>query len=337
MAIYGLLGISIWTCLAVAPDKARAIIGILQIALLILFFLAFRYMVRLWGSRFVSANWSALGIGVLLYLGLWAATLAYRWPPVDDWAGVAVPGMANVRSVGFLSLAAFCSGAALAVNSQSRSHVVLAFILLTVGAWGSALWTGSRGAAVAMTVVAMVVIALAKGSRLRISGLIFGSLVAAILLVYPIPYGSPDYGLGNFFWGSQSNDPDSFSSGRTTIWKATFEMAKVHPIFGLGLDQFQFNGPEISRGVKQPHNWPLQILFSSGLAGVLLVPIALIPLVNWKTSVLLDRKNLPSILCLTGMLVFAGYDAPGYYLYPLTLVAIALASVSPPPARDRSG
>lgn len=336
MAIYGLLAVSIWTSLAVAPDKIRAMISIIQMALLLLFFLAFRHMVRRWGRPFVDASWLALGIGVLLYLALWAASLSYHWPPMEDWAGVAVPGMANVRSVGFLSLAAFCSGVALALNHQSRSHLVLAFILLTAGAWGSALWTGSRGAVLALIVAATVTIALAKDSRLRISGMIVGSLIAAIMLVYPLPYGSPDYGLENFFWGSQGSNIDRFSAGRTAIWKATFEMAQAHPLYGLGLDQFQLNGPEISRGVKQPHNWPLQIFFSTGLAGVVLVPMTLLPMVSWKPKVLLDPKNRPAVLCLVGLLVYSSYDAAGYYLYPLTLAAIALASLSPLPAPDRS-
>lgn len=336
MAIYGLLAVSIWTSLAVAPDKIRAMISIIQTALLLLFLLAFRHMVRLWGRPFVDACWLALGIGVLLYLVLWAATLAYRWPPLDDWIATSVPGMANVRSVGFLSLAAFCSGAAVALNHQSRPHTALGIVLLTAGAWGSSLWTGSRGAVLAMVVVAIVTIASAKDSRLRISGMIVGSLIAAIILVYPLPYGSPDYGLENFFWGSQGGDLDRFSSGRTAIWKATFEMAQTHPLFGLGLDQFQFNGPEISRGVKQPHNWPLQIFFSTGLAGVALVPMALIPMVSWKPAVLLDAKNRSAVLCLVGLLVYSSYDAAGYYLYPLTLAAIALASLSPPHAPDKS-
>jgi len=336
-AIYCLLILSLWTAVYVAPIKYRALIAILQTILLLFFYLAFRFMVRKHGSNFVLQCWIALGVGVLLYLALWAVTLAVRWPPEEDWIVAAVPGMANVRSVGFLSLAAFCSGIALIVGNKNRSAIVAALVLLTIGGWGSALWTGSRGAVVAMLVTSLLAIALAFEDRGRLAAAIFGSLLAAIMFVYPLPYGSPDYGLDNFLFSNQGSDVNRISSGRTAIWAATWELIKSRPILGLGLDQFQLHGPAISRGLKQPHNWPLQILFSVGFVGLAMVIAALVPLVSWNRKVLLAKQNIASVACLGGLLVYASYDAAGYYLFPLTLASMALASLQPPPAPDRSG
>lgn len=336
-AIYCLLILSLWTAVYVAPIKYRALIAILQTILLLFFYLAFRFMVRKHGSNFVLQCWIALGVGVLLYLALWAVTLAIRWPPEKEWGDVAVPGMANVRSVGYFAMAAFCSGIALIIGAKNYSRLALAMVLLTVGGWGSALWTGSRGAVVAMLATALLAIALAYGDRRRLAAAIFASLLAAILFVYPLPYGSPHYGLDNFLLSEQGDDINSVSSNRIAIWAATWEMINTRPLLGFGLDQFQLHGPAISRGLKQPHNWPLQILFSVGLVGLAMVIAALVPLVSWNRKVLLAKQNIASVACLGGLLVYASYDAAGYYLFPLTLAAMALASLQPPTAPDRSG
>lgn len=336
-SLLGLLLLSLYSAALVAPLKFNAIIGLLQMILLFLFFLSMRFLVRQNGANFASQCWAALGIGVLAYLALWAVTLAIRWRPEEDWIVAAVPGMANVRGVGFLSLAAFCSGIALIIGGKNRIVMPLALVLLTVGGWGSALWTGSRGAVVAMLATALLAIAVAYGDRRRLAAAIFASLLAAIMFVYPLPYGSPNYGLDNFLLSEQGGDIKSVSSGRTAIWAATWEMIKSRPILGLGLDQFQLHGPAISRGLKQPHNWPLQILFSVGFVGLIMVIAALVPLVSWNRKVLLAKQNIASVACLGGLLIYASYDAAGYYLFPLTLAAMALASLQPPPAPDRSG
>jgi len=335
-AIYGLLFLSLWTSLYVAPIKYKSVIAVLQTILLLFFYLAFRFMVRKHGSNFVLQCWIALGAGVLLYLALWAVTLAIRWPPEKDWGDVAVPGMANVRSVGYFSMAAFCSGIALIIGTRNYSRLALPMVLLTAGGWGSALWTGSRGAVVAMLATALLAIALAYGDRRCLAAAIFASLLAAILFVYPLPYESPNYGLDNFLLSEQGDDIHSVSSNRTAIWAATWEMINTRPLLGLGLDQFQLHGPAISRGLKQPHNWSLQILFSVGFVGLAMMIAALVPLVSWNRKVLLARQNIASVACLGGLLVYASYDAAGYYLFPLTLAAMALASLQPPPAPDRS-
>lgn len=338
-ALFGLIALCLYTTLCVAPEQTKAMIGILQMVLLLFFFLCCRWLSQRFGPEFVRLIWLGIGFGVLFYLAIWAVSLSLYWPSEDQWVAAAVPGMANVRSVGFLSLAVFCAGLAMAtVRSGARLSAALGMLFFTAG-WGSALWTGSRGAAFAIAMAAIVAIVLAAGARSRIAGLILLSFVAAIVLVYPLPYGSTDYGLQNFMPGVQGSNIEGFSSGRTVIWAATFEMFKVNPLFGIGLDQFQFNGPEISRGWKQPHNWPLQILFSTGLLGLVLVSAALIPLFPWRRDIWFDRQNLASLACLSGLLIYSAYDAAGYYLYPLTLAAIALAmlQVSPPPASDRSG
>lgn len=338
-AMYGLLGVCALTLIAITPDRAKSILALLQTILLLLFFLAFRFLARLRGHAFIRDVWLAVGVGILLYQVLWAVTLAIRWPPKEEWLVAAVPGVANVRSIGYFSLAAFCSGISVATSKNDWKNVALAGLLLAIAAWGTALWTGSRGAVFAIMIATAVTLFLAKDMRVRTAFVVVLSLLIAIAMVYPLPYGSDNYGLQNFFIKNQGGSADQFSSGRIAIWKDLFDRALLHPWFGLGLDQFQQPSELLPKGVKQPHSWPLQIFFSTGVAGLILVPMALAPLVPWKKAVLLDRRNLPSIACLAGLLAYSGYDAAGYYLYPLTLAAIALASLQDysQPASDMSG
>jgi O-antigen ligase len=163
-------------------------------------------------------------------------------------------------------------------------------------------------------------------------------MMCALAVAHFLPQASPEYGLQNFFPHRQGSNLNDASSDRLEIWRATLSVAMEHPLLGVGIDQYQFYRPQEFGSLKQPHNWPLQILFSTGIAGLLLVPLALLPIVTSKSATRLRYFEVPAAACLAGLLVYSCYDAAGYYLYPLTIGAIALASLREPspPAPDRS-
>lgn len=319
-----LLAASLFTTFAVAPNKTNAAISLLQLVLVFLFFLTFSFIVREQGKAFIEQLWLYLGTGIIAYLVFWAITLSIRWPPETEWMMAAVPGMSNVRSVGFFSLVAFCAGISIA-NSDLRFRFAIAAIFIVCGAWGAALWTGSRGPVLAMTVAGLVYILLSPEPKTRNFVVVFGSLIVAILLVYPLPYGNDVYGLQSFLPHNQSGDLNSVSSGRIEIWKNLFLKSLDNPIFGIGLDQYYQPRSNLIWSIKQPHNWFIQVFFSSGLFGIILLPLIIIFLMKLNREFLLKNYNITFVVFICGYLVYSLYDGVAYYLYPITIAAIVIS------------
>jgi O-antigen ligase len=337
-AIYGLLAVTAYTSIAVSPEPAKAIISIVQTALLILVFLTFEALFKTDDEDLMRKIWLAIGVGVGIYMFIWFLSLLYRWPSPPEWRGASVPGLNNVRGAGFFALAAVCASLAFVpkIGSQKK-YMLIAIVLATIG-WGTAFWTGSRGAFLASLVAIAGAIFWAQGQRLKIAQLSVLTIVMAIVAVWPLPYGSPDYGLGNFFGREQTASVEAFTSGRTAMWLATLEMSMERPLLGIGLDQFQMYKPEITHGFKQPHNWPIQIFFTTGIAGLILLPITFLPLLPKIFGQSPSAPKVASFAFLAGFLVFSLYDAAAYYLYPLTIATIALAMLraGQQPAPDKS-
>jgi hypothetical protein len=337
-AIYGLLAVTAYTSIAVAPEPAKAIISVVQTALLILVFLTFEALFKTDDEDLMRQIWLAIGIGVGIYMFIWFLSLLYRWPSEAEWDGPAVPGLNNVRGAGFFALAAFASALAFIDKAvQSKKVWLIAAVLATVG-WGTAFWTGSRGAFIAIIAATIGALLWADGRRSRILLTAVASMAAAILLVMPLPYGSGSYGLANFFLDQQTPPGSDVSSGRVELWLATLKMSMERPLLGIGLDQFQMYKPEITHGLKQPHNWPIQIFFTTGIAGLILLPITFLPLLPKIFGQSPSAPKVASFAFLAGFLVFSLYDAAAYYLYPLTIATIALAMLraGQQPAPDKS-
>lgn len=323
-SLFGLLATSLFTIFAVAPNKSNAIISLLQLVLVFLFFLTFSFIVRGQGKAFVDRLWFSLGAGIIAYLVFWAITLVVRWPPEIEWIMAAVPGMSNVRSIGFFSLVAFCAGISVA-NSELRYRYIIAAIFIVCGAWGSALWTGSRGPVLAIVLAGLFYILVSPGSKKWNFVLVFGSLIVAVILVYPIPYESDIYGLQSLLLGNQKGDLNSVSSGRVEIWKNLLVKFLDNPIFGIGLDQYYQPGSNLEWSVKQPHNWPIQIIFSTGIFGFTLLLLVLKNTIRIDSDLINFKYNLPFSVFSFGFLIYSLYDGVAYYLYPITIAAIVLS------------
>jgi O-antigen ligase len=85
---------------------------------------------------------------------------------------------------------------------------------------------------------------------------------------------------GDRLWSTGSSGHES---SRELIWRASIEMIKDHPVFGLGLDQFYYQyAPRYidpagwsERYTSHPHNIVLDVWLRLGIAGVVLLAAAL--------------------------------------------------------------
>lgn len=211
---------------------------------------------------------------ILLALGLVLLTVLTAWkfsfPPLTstvpggaiEWPS-ALPGFISVRHFGSWT-GAIAAGlmVSLLYGSDDRTSVTRLLYLLAAGL---TCWSGTRGAVLAMAVVALVMaVSLRRmpgvGRIVSVGALSVLAFAAAVLLA---PNGEPEFAL--FHWGDYK-DAGTATSGRLDLWHDTFMRWLDAPIFGLGSGS-TFWEVNIGWAHTQPHNVILQFLISWGLVG----------------------------------------------------------------------
>ena len=339
--LFGLLAIwSVYSATLVAPYKFRAIISLPVFLLHSLFTLVVFEVVRNSTLNARRTFCSIVIVSLVIYCFIWALSLF--WYPLrgDQWI-TNVPGVSNVRGVGFFAVFGFFASFMLWAHDRERSGlgVVIAYLGGLV-AISLAFWTGSRGSVFAISAGCAVILGLSGKLKLPVLKFIVPVFLFAALISLALPLPNPAYGILRFGHAILDSGED-LSSGRLMLWQGTVEKILERPFAGWGLDQFKGLGPETFRGYNQPHNVLLQILFSLGFVGLLLISAITLDLL---------RRAKPSWECpdsviatgaATAVIIFAQFDAALYYNYPIMMFAICIAAIfilsRPKPAPDRSG
>jgi O-antigen ligase len=155
---------------------------------------------------------------------------------------------------------------------QNRGHMVWVYRIHLILSGTTILLTASRGATLA-TVVALAIVPLTQarlGARQRLA-----LLLTVILLIGGILFFVPETS-----WERLATLPTEFEqgtfTGRTIIWKAGWEIFRVHPFFGIGANAFRVM---VSRELTDPirmgeadpappaHNTFLSVLVEQGVFG----------------------------------------------------------------------
>lgn len=147
-----------------------------------------------------------------------------------------------------------------------------AFALCIAGFCFVAAWSvSSRGAMLAMfaAAIARVFPVLMKRSRRRMGLVVpLASFAIAVVVVLNVLHPQFAYGVVNslFQLDNQYRGISAGASGRTEIWHYYFQQWLAHPLFGAGKTL-----PYIGQkgGALYAHNMVLQILWSSGLVGLI--------------------------------------------------------------------
>jgi O-antigen ligase len=329
IAVCLLLFLITYTTCFIAAEPASAALGILTLLVHLLFALTASMWAGKCDTRIRRTICNAIGWGVALYCLIWFAAIIVQWPTEEEWVSN-VPGMPNVRGIGFFAVAAYFAGIGslpnTAVTTDNKfSDYMQALLLGTLGL-GLAIWTGSRGSLVAIIMASFVLIVCSKKWRTKLMAYALVSALLAGIATYPLPYENPSYGMNRMMESRADN-----SSGRIVLWKETFEKVAQRPLTGWGIDQFKISGPLITLGLKQPHNIFLQTLFSVGLIGTILALIAGLPLfrkLRWRDS---DAPTVAAWGCLAATCVFGLYDAAFYYAFPVMVMLISCAAIIQPP------
>jgi hypothetical protein len=145
-----------------------SLIGLGKIVLHALFFLAVRDQLSRANAKLRNIIWTAIGFGLLAYWAIWCFNIWAFEPQGADWVGL-VPGVTNVRSLGFFALAGFFAGAVQALSNNGKRSAYLLGAVISASALIMILWTGSRGGLVAVVVALSLLLILSSHFRVNLA------------------------------------------------------------------------------------------------------------------------------------------------------------------------
>ena len=311
-------------------DDLATFIGLVRLFVAALFFLALISLKNSLGPRFVPALWQAVGLGFLLYVGLWSFHIYINAPQGGDWV-TRIPGVNNIRHTGYFAFAGVIAGLFGLISLQGGRYVWSKWslvLLFSSTGLGLALWTGSRGPLLASLAAIFVTFCVAGEHRKKIAAFFVVSVLAATAVVSLLPIPHPIYGISGATGAADIAviEQADASSGRTELWSRTIDKIRERPLFGWGLNQFDASGPSNTGPYFHPHNFPLQIMFSGGIVSVLLVVFMFFPpLRQWKWPYT-SGSSAAGVGAVVGMLVYSLYDGALYFGYPIMIFLIAIAS-----------
>ena len=300
-------------------------------------------------SRSIKAQISSIYIGVsvgfLAYLFILVAYIPTIESPAQyNWGGL-MPGLPNIRSLGYFSVAGVAAGAAISFGTSRKSYFLLG-LFIGAAAFGLAVWSATRGALFALSATSIFLfICRFKYRNLRFVGWVASAIAIGVLLSAAAYKPTDQFGLKRLFASVENSGGsiDRLSAGRVQIWKDTIAKIEERPLFGYGERQFRRVGPLNARGLNQPHNIFLQIAFQWGIVGAVLFFLLLARLVLrvWRQRDHGNNIGIGEQILIISTLIYSLYDAALFYPYPIMMftlaVAIALAhSNQPAPAGDRS-
>lgn len=311
-----------------APDH-RAALGLYRAYIIepIAFFVVVSFVVRTW----VQARWILAGLAISgMVAGVPTAFVvlqAIRHHTLNVAVAPPVVIYQSPNSVALLMVPLIAVAAALAVYASNRRDQIGSVIFLVI-AVPSTLLTFSRGAYLALLVIAMV-LALTHRRRLWLTA----AIVVTALAVSRIPPIA-----SRIAHELNLSDPNNSLIERVRLWGATFRMMRDHPIFGTGLSGFQHYIDQYRNGIYTedliyPHNIVLNFWTETGLLGVLAMAWIVVQAVRtawsgWRAGVAAwSPLQLGVLLMLIGIVVHGLVDVP-YWKNDLSLEFWVLLALS---------
>lgn len=302
------------TTAAFAPTRATAIQLTLYWAIHGLFAVSMAYLAkRLFTARDLTracvAGFALFSIEIVIYVLAIPDWNSFNWRS-------GFLGFGHIRHAGYY-LAAMSALAFGAMSVAGRRWEQVWNWLWGACAFGLILWTGSRGAAVAVVgaaAIGFVVVPALRSSKYvvgSISGIVFAVLMVMVLPSAP----SPLMGLTRTVKATAAED---VSTGRTTIWSNVARAIQERPLFGYGEGQMAKVAPYNT--MVQPHDSLLQVTLAWGFVGLACVLI-LAGAYAWRSLPALRKaENLaPPFLAMSAIGILSLYDGSLYYALPQSL------------------
>jgi O-antigen ligase len=262
--------------------------------------------------------------GFLVYVLLFLVFVVTAWNVRTDWV-FNLPGAIHIRHVGIY--AAAMTGMSIGAMARPGGRTARA-ALIAVTAIGFALgaWSGSRGMLLsvgAATVLAAVVIPAMRRPLILVTAAL--CLVAGIVAVAWLPV--PDHQMWGLGREVAATTQHEVTTGRIQIWKNVIHAIARRPIFGYGRGQMPIVAPFGRMG--QPHNYILQLLLSSGVAGLACAAVLAFLYLRRALPVLRDQGERLAAPFTGMMSIFAlsMIDAAMFHVLPVSIFAACAGMV----------
>jgi O-antigen ligase len=324
----------------IATGPTQGFIGLFMFSVHLIFAFAMAFFWENASDHSLRKLMAFIAFGAVGYCILWAVSCLFFRPEGEEWV-THIPGVSNVRHLGFLSAIGFFAAMAALPESPSwlkPGKVELTILLCAIVSVSLGLWTGARGSIIAIIGASALILVLAPASRMKILKFALLAILPAMLISALLPVPNENYGVFRLTQTIQGSVSDP-TSGRMEMWTQTLAAIAQRPMTGWGLDQFKLVAPSFGMGYRQPHNLFLQILFSVGLVGFALLALVVAELAK-ATKPKLDTLALAATFGMVlSILILAQYDAALYVNYSLMIFALGLALILRPvstPATDMS-
>lgn len=124
--------------------------------------------------------------------------------------------------------------------------------------------------------------------------------------------------------------PHREMSNRLYWWASALSMLRAHPLFGVGLGNFQHAYLSFKLGGTEnslfAHSFPLQMMAEAGLVGVLSCGYCLVAFLRYGRRQIGDPNRWPFVAAFLSMLLFASFNIALEYLVNLMMAAVLCAA-----------
>jgi len=317
------LAIGIGTSLFVAPAPAISIRWTLHWAIHLAFGFSVAYLAgRAFKIRDLVTFYLA---GFVVYVVLFLIFVVTAWNLRTDWV-FNLPAAIHIRHVGIYAAAMTGMGIGAMASERGRTAQASLIAVTTIG-FALGAWSGSRGMLLsvsAATVLAAAVIPAMRRPRVLVTAAL--CLVVGILAIASLPV--PDshmWGLGREVAATTQHE---VTTGRIQIWKNVIHAIARRPVFGYGRGQMPIVAPFF--GMGQPHNYILQILLSSGVAGLACAVVVAFVYLRCALPVLRDQgeRLAAPFTGMMSVLALSMIDAAMFHVMPVSIFAACAGMIA---------
>lgn len=253
--------------------------------------------------------------------------MAVRGSPGFNWFYFGL-GVSHVRQIGFYGLTLTGIAAGLIANRSGVARPILLVGLLT-GGWCLVGWSGGRAAFGAAIASSTLLLLLAGTDRRRAFRLFVACGIGGLLLSQATAP-APGWGAGTILKRTVPGDKQDFSTGRTIVWRETWQRIEDRPVIGHGQGQFIYEVRVIPMPINHPHNALLQFLYQWGFAGTIALFFTMLSsclmILNAGREKL--RPALPGIGAFSGLILMSQLEGSLYHAFPVMIVVICLALIA---------
>lgn len=272
------------------------------------------------------AKW--LFVGMIIFAIITA--VVFLTPPSNpreiDWA-YAVPGFISVRLFGALCGASLCFLIYLRIINE-KSHSISRWLFAAIILFsGMTVWSGTRAAVLSCTVTlsAMTLLYRFRPSLREVFQILLCISTGGALAVLFIPYDNSAFML--FAHGDLAST-EAASSGRLSLWMATWDAFGTVPVFGAGPAATSWILPVNQASFVQPHNILLQFLISWGAIATF-AALFLLGWATWRAHFIAAKHHivLPYLAMLDCLLINSLFDGTFHFAQLVMVIMVCYGTI----------